>query len=85
MKKQLVFKLDIFDPRFLLLNFLHFQRSYGYKITFIKLFFSVANGREKFSTRAFAKKYCLEGPMYGNFFQAEYDDFVPILYQQFTN
>ncbi|XP_036325215.1 protein D3-like [Rhagoletis pomonella] len=41
-----------------------------------------ANGREKFSTKKFAEKYGLGVPVAGNFFQAQYDDYVPELYKQ---
>ncbi|XP_019871482.1 phosphatidylethanolamine-binding protein homolog F40A3.3-like [Aethina tumida] len=40
------------------------------------------DGREKFSTLGFAEKYSLGKPLYGNFFQAEWDDYVPTLYKQ---
>uniref|UniRef100_A0A336MQQ6 CSON005508 protein n=2 Tax=Culicoides sonorensis TaxID=179676 RepID=A0A336MQQ6_CULSO len=43
---------------------------------------SSADGRGRFNTKAFVKKYNLDGPTHGNFFQAEYDDYVPILYKQ---
>ncbi|CAH1128979.1 unnamed protein product [Ceutorhynchus assimilis] len=38
--------------------------------------------RPKFSIKQFAQKYSLEGPIAGNFFQAEWDEYVPILYKQ---
>ncbi|XP_017780492.1 PREDICTED: protein D2-like [Nicrophorus vespilloides] len=38
--------------------------------------------RGKFHIRDFAKKYNLGDPIAGNFFQAKYDDYVPILYKQ---
>ncbi|KOB74116.1 Phosphatidylethanolamine binding protein isoform 2 [Operophtera brumata] len=38
--------------------------------------------RGKFSISAFAKKYNLGDPIAGNFYQAQYDDYVPILYKQ---
>ncbi|KAK5646320.1 hypothetical protein RI129_004784 [Pyrocoelia pectoralis] len=40
------------------------------------------NGRAKFSIRKFAEKYNLEDPIAGNFYQAQWDDYVPILYKQ---
>ncbi|GBP43022.1 Phosphatidylethanolamine-binding protein homolog F40A3.3 [Eumeta japonica] len=40
------------------------------------------DNRGKFSISAFAKKYNLGDPIAGNFYQAEYDDYVPILYKQ---
>lgn len=39
-------------------------------------------GRGCFSIKNFAEKYQLGEPIAGNFFQAEYDDYVPILYKQ---
>ena len=39
-------------------------------------------GRIKVSTRAFAKKYGLGDPIAGNFFEAEWDESVPRLYEQ---
>lgn len=39
-------------------------------------------GRVKYSVAAFAQKYNLGNPVAGNFYQAEYDDYVPILYKQ---
>lgn len=39
-------------------------------------------GRACFSIRKFAQKYNLGQPVAGNFYQAEYDDYVPILYKQ---
>ncbi|XP_061394521.1 protein D2-like [Musca vetustissima] len=41
-----------------------------------------AAGREKFSTKKFIAKYNLGAPLAGNFYQAQYDDYVPILYKQ---
>lgn len=38
--------------------------------------------RGKFSISAFAKKHNLGDPIAGNFYQAQYDDYVPILYKQ---
>ncbi|KAJ6220732.1 hypothetical protein RDWZM_006544 [Blomia tropicalis] len=41
-----------------------------------------AEGRPKFSTRKFAKDHKLGNPVGGNFFQAQYDDYVPKLHEQ---
>lgn len=38
--------------------------------------------RAKFLISKFAAKYNLGNPIAGNFFQAEYDTYVPILYRQ---
>lgn len=40
------------------------------------------DGRGKFSIKKFAEKYKLEKPIAGNFYQAEWDDYVPTLYKQ---
>jgi hypothetical protein len=42
------------------------------------------DGRGKFSIRDFAKKYKLGQPIAGNFYQAEWDDYVPKLYEQLS-
>ncbi|XP_052743314.1 protein D2-like [Bicyclus anynana] len=41
-----------------------------------------AVNRTNFSITDFAKKYNLGDPIAGNFFVAQYDDYVPILYEQ---
>lgn len=46
------------------------------------LFFRTAEKRVKFSINKFAIKYNLGAPVAGNFYRAQYDDYVPILYQQ---
>ncbi|ERL88969.1 protein D2 [Dendroctonus ponderosae] len=38
--------------------------------------------RASFSIRKFAEKYKLGNPVAGNFYQAQYDDYVPILYKK---
>lgn len=40
------------------------------------------DGRAKFSIKSFAEKYKLGNPIAGNMYQAEWDDYVPILYKQ---
>lgn len=40
------------------------------------------DNRGGFSIRKFAEKYKLGDPIAGNLYQAEYDDYVPILYKQ---
>ncbi|TKR57511.1 hypothetical protein L596_030765 [Steinernema carpocapsae] len=40
--------------------------------------------RNEFKTQLFAEKNGLGDPIAGNFFQAQYDDYVPQLYKQFT-
>lgn len=39
-------------------------------------------GRGCFAIRKFAAKYKLGDPVAGNFYQAEWDDYVPKLYEQ---
>lgn len=45
-------------------------------------FYRSGDGRGQFSIRKFAAKYNLGQPVAGNFYQAEWDDYVPILYKQ---
>lgn len=54
------------------------------KLTFEERHLSNRSGehRAKFSIRNFAAKYNLGNPIAGNMYQAEYDDYVPILYKQ---
>lgn len=40
--------------------------------------------RGKFSIKKFAEKYKLGDPIAGNFYQAEWDDYVPKLYEQLS-
>jgi phosphatidylethanolamine-binding protein (PEBP) family uncharacterized protein len=40
--------------------------------------------RGQFKIRNFAKKYGLREPIAGNFFQAQWDDYVPKLYEQLS-
>jgi len=42
-------------------------------------------GRMKWQVEQFADKHKLEGPIAGNFFQAEYDDYVPIAMAPFMS
>ena len=41
-------------------------------------------GRGNFKIRDFAKKYGLGDPVAGNFYQAQWDDYVPKLYAQLS-
>lgn len=41
--------------------------------------------RGGWKARSFVQKYNLGNPMAGNFYLAEYDDYVPILYQKLGN
>lgn len=40
------------------------------------------DNRANFSIAKFAQKYNLGNPVAGNFYQAQWDDYVPILYKQ---
>ncbi|XP_041969058.1 protein D3-like [Aricia agestis] len=40
------------------------------------------DNRAQFSIHKFAQKYNLGDPIAGNFYQAQYDDYVPLLYKQ---
>eukprot|EP00731_Ephydatia_muelleri_P020293 Em0013g20a len=42
-----------------------------------------ADGRANWKVQDFAATYKLGKPVAGNFYQAEYDDYVPILYSKF--
>lgn len=46
------------------------------------MFCSSADNRGNFSIKKFGEKYKLGEPIAGNFYQAEFDDYVPILYKQ---
>ncbi|KAL4712366.1 hypothetical protein ACJJTC_001527 [Scirpophaga incertulas] len=43
------------------------------------------DNRANFSIAKFASKYNLGDPVAGNFYQAQYDDYVPLLYKQLGN
>lgn len=54
------------------------------KLTFdeIRLTDKSGDNRGGFKIAKFAEKYKLGNPIAGNFYQAKYDDYVPILYKQ---
>lgn len=53
------------------------------KLKFDEPYRSNTNGnRSMFSTERFVTKYNLGKPVAGNFFQAEYDDYVPIAHKK---
>ncbi|KAL9889831.1 protein D3-like [Glossina fuscipes fuscipes] len=54
------------------------------KLNFIEpyLYNNSTNGRSGFSTLKFARKYKLGQPIAGNFYQSQYDNYVPQLYMQ---
>ena len=43
-----------------------------------------ANGRGGFKIETWRKKYNLSDPVAVNFYQAEYDDYVPLLYKKLS-
>uniref|UniRef100_A0A0N5CFC6 Phosphatidylethanolamine-binding protein n=1 Tax=Strongyloides papillosus TaxID=174720 RepID=A0A0N5CFC6_STREA len=43
-----------------------------------------AKKRGGFKIEEFAKKHCLEGPIAGNFYEAEWDDYVPEVYKRLS-
>jgi hypothetical protein len=59
----------------------------GSRDTALSMLFSFCrsgDNRGKFSIRNFAKKYNLGNPIAGNFYQAQWDDYVPKLYEQLS-
>lgn len=64
--------------------FLLYKQSTHIDFNETKLSNRSSGGRAKFSTYTFAEKYNLGTPIAGNFFQAEYDDYVPLLYKQLS-
>ena len=44
-----------------------------------------AKGREKWRVAKFAEEHGLGAPVAGNLYQAQWDDYVPQLYKQFTD
>ncbi|KAG5878106.1 hypothetical protein JTB14_017973 [Gonioctena quinquepunctata] len=49
-----------------------------------KILKTTTEGRLNFSIRKFAEKYHLGQPISGNLYQAQYDDYVPVLREQFN-
>jgi hypothetical protein len=43
-----------------------------------------ADGRAKFRISDFARTHALGDPVAGNYYQAEWDDYVPLLYAQLS-
>lgn len=41
-------------------------------------------GRPKFSVKTFAMRWSLGEPIAGNYYQAQFDDYVPLLHQQLS-
>lgn len=62
--------------------FLVFKQSGKLKLTREKTSNRSGAGRFGFKTRDFVKANKLQGPVAGNFYLAQYDDYVPILHAQ---
>lgn len=62
--------------------FLIYKQKSKLKFDEQRLFNNSADNRANFSTKKFADKYEMGDPIAGNFYQAEWDDYVPILYKQ---
>jgi len=62
--------------------FLVFEQSGKLSFSEPKLTNTSGDHRGKFSTKDFINKYSLGTPIAGNFYQAEFDDYVPKLYDQ---
>ncbi|XP_046750050.1 protein D3-like [Diprion similis] len=63
--------------------FLVYRQNQG-AITFDERRLSARDGKQRmrYSVRKFAEKYNLEGPIAGNFYRAQYDDYVPNVHKQ---
>ncbi|KAJ4432019.1 hypothetical protein ANN_20633 [Periplaneta americana] len=68
---EVEYRLDILPPMEAMLRFMEH-----------KFALRSADNREKFSIKKFAEKYNLGSPVAGNFYQAQWDDYVPKLYAQ---
>jgi len=64
--------------------FLLFRQSGKVKFSETKLTNRSGAGRGSQSVSKFATKYQLGDPIAGNFYQAEWDDYVPKLYEQLS-
>ncbi|CAG5049627.1 unnamed protein product [Parnassius apollo] len=62
--------------------FLVYQQSDEIKFDEERLTNNSNDGRGNFSIAKFAEKYDLGNPVAGNFYKAQYDDYVPLLYKQ---
>lgn len=49
---------------------------------YINFYFRSREGRLSIKTREYISKYHLGNPIAGNYYQAQYDDYVPILKAQ---
>lgn len=62
--------------------FLVFKQNGHIKFSESQLTNCSADCRASWHVAKFAKKYKFSNPVAGNFFQAEFDDYVPKLYEQ---
>uniref|UniRef100_A0A914ZBF8 Uncharacterized protein n=1 Tax=Panagrolaimus superbus TaxID=310955 RepID=A0A914ZBF8_9BILA len=69
--------------RYVFLVYLQDGPVVDYRIGHISKYSS--SGRPMFRTQKFADKHRLGAPVTGNFFQASYDSYVPILHQQLSD
>lgn len=65
--------------------FLLFEQSDKLKTDLMSIKKTSRVGRTKFSIRKFAKEHNLGEPVAANFYQAQYDDYVPILHAQLSS
>lgn len=54
------------------------------KINWFFVLFSSRENRPKFSVKTFAMRHQLGEPIAGNYYQSQYDDYVPLLHQQLS-
>lgn len=64
--------------------FVLYEQKAGKITSSIKIPKNSREGRVKFSLRKFAKEHNLGEPVAANFFQAQYDDYVPQLHKQLS-
>ncbi len=69
----------MFSPVLLFLTRIFYVNACKYSMKFI---YRSGDKRAKFKIAEFAKRYALGNPVAGNYYQAQYDDYVPILYKQ---
>jgi len=62
--------------------FLVYKQQHKHDFDEKKISNKTGEGRAQRSVKKFAEKHELGDPISGNFFQAKYDDYVPILYKQ---
>lgn len=82
----IIFKHKLFDIFSGLHRYVFLIYKQSGKLTFDEPRLTNRSGdnRGKFSISNFAKKYNLGNPVAGNFYQAQWDDYVPKLYEQLS-